>query len=302
MKMKKIFLLLLLTAIFYESSACNTCGCGVANYHYGILPQFQENFVGLRYRYRTYDSRLDAGHLAPYSYERFQSTELWGRFYPMERLQLFAFVPYNFNKRIEGEKVTHLEGLGDIVVSANYSLINTYDTEKASGWTHNLLVGAGLKFPTGKFRALEDGMTINQNFQLGTGSVDYLFNVLYTLRHANLGVNTEFSYQFNNTNADEYRFGNTSKSALTAFFIPETGALTLMPNAGIGLETFKDNRQFDQPFPDTGGWALLYSAGVEAYFRSVAMGVTYTHPGRQELFSGKVMANSRVSMHLTFML
>lgn len=283
-----------------ESRACNTCGCGVANYHYGILPQFQKNFVGLRYQYRSYDSRLDAGHLAPYSYETFQSTELWGRFYPMDKLQVFGFLPYNFNERIEGEKTTYLRGMGDIVLSANYNLINTYDTA-SSTWTHNLLVGAGVKLPTGEFRKMEDGLTVNQNFQLGTGSVDFLFNLIYTLRYRNLGLNTEFTYNYNTTNRDEYRFGNTSRSGLTAFFIPKTGAVTIMPNVGVSLETFEDNQQFEQPFPDTGGWATLYHAGIEAYFKSIAFGVSYSHPGKQKLFTEKVTANDRISMHLTFM-
>ncbi|HMF72210.1 MAG TPA: hypothetical protein VK616_12100 [Flavitalea sp.] len=299
--MKKLYLLILLTAILIsESLACNTCGCGVANYHYGILPQYQKNFVGLRYRYRSYDSRLDAGHLAPYSYETFQSTELWGRFYPMDKLQIFGFLPYNFNERIEGEKTTYLKGLGDIVLSANYNLINTYDSA-SSTWTHNLLVGAGVKLPTGEFREMEDGLTVNQNFQLGTGSVDFLFNLIYTLRYRNLGLNTEFTYNYNTANRDEYRFGNTSRSGVTAFFIPKTGAVTIMPNAGVSLETFEDNQQFEQPFSDTGGWATLYHAGIEAYFKSIAFGVSYSHPGKQKLFTEKVTANDRISMHLTFM-
>lgn len=280
--------------------ACNTCGCGVANYHYGILPQFQKNFIGLRYRYRSYTSELDASHLAPYSYETFQSTELWARFYPANRLQAFVFVPYNFNERKEGEKYTYLNGLGDIVVSANYNVINTYDSA-ASGFSHNLLLGAGVKLPTGEFRKIENGLTVNQNFQLGTGSVDLLFNLIYTVRYKNFGVNAEFTYNHNTTNRDNYRFGNTTRSGLNAFFVLNTGAVTLMPNAGISLETFEDNRQFGQPFPDSGGHALLYNGGAEAYYKNVAIGVAYTHPGKQELFNGQVTSNERFAMHVTYM-
>lgn len=253
----------------------------------------------MRYRYRSYVSQLDEGHLAPYSYETFQSTELWARFYPLNRLQAFVFVPYNFNERREGDKTTYLNGLGDVVVSANYNLINTYDS--ASSWKHNLLIGAGVKLPTGQFRKIEDGLTVNQNFQLGTGSVDLLFNLIYTLRFKSAGINAEFTYNYNTTNSDSYRFGNTTRSGLTAFFIPKTGAVTIMPNAGMSLETFNDNKQFNQPFPDTGGWAMLYNVGVESYYKNIAVGISYTHPGKQKLFNEKVTANDRVSVHLTFM-
>ena len=300
MKKHIYFLIIISLLTVPDVLACNTCGCGVGNYHYGILPQFQKNFIGMRYRYRSYVSELEAGHLAPYSYERFQSTELWGRFYPMRKLQVFAFVPYNFNQRREGEKMTYLSGLGDIVVSANYNLVNTYDSA-ATDWTHNLLVGAGAKLPTGQFRKIEDGLTVNQNFQLGTGSVDLLFNLIYTLRYKNLGLNAEFIYNYNTTNRDDYKFGNTSRSGLTAFFIPRTGAVTVMPNAGVSLETFRDNQQFEQPFPDTGGWAMLYHAGIESYYKNVALGISYSHPGTQKLFNEKVTANDRVAVHVTLM-
>ncbi len=301
-KMKKHIYALITISILTITNifACNTCGCGVANNHYGILPQFRKNFIGIRYRYRSYMSELEAGHLAPYSYETFQTTELWGRFYPMKKLQVFAFIPYNFNERREGGKHTYLNGLGDMIVSANYNVINTYDSA-SSDWTHNLLIGAGVKLPTGQFRKIEDGLTVNQNFQLGTGSVDLLFNMIYTLRYKNLGVNTEFTYNYNTTNIDEYRFGNTSRSGLTAFYISKTGVITLMPNAGVSLETFKDNQQFQKPFPESGGWAMLYSVGLESYYKKFALGVSYSHPGKQKLFNEKVIANDRMSIHLTLM-
>jgi hypothetical protein len=301
--MKQYYFFLAITFIACQSNqtlACNTCGCGVSNYHYGILPQYQRNFVGLRYRYRSFDSRLDGSHRAPYSYETFQSTELWGRFYPSERVQLFAFIPYNFNARKEGEVTTVLRGPGDAVISVNYNILNTYDSS-TSNWKHNILVGGGIKLPTGKFDAMHDGATINQNFQLGTGSVDFLLNLIYTLRYKGAGLNAEFTYNYNTTNRDEYRFGNTTRAGLMAFFVPITGAVTIMPNVGASVETFKDNSQFDQPFPDSGGWALLYNVGVEVYVKRFAFGVLYNHPGRQRLFNGQVTANDRISAHLTFM-
>lgn len=300
MKTKIYITVILFTISFSDLLACNVCGCGVGNYHYGILPQFQKNFVGLRYRYRSYLSHLEDGHMAHHSSETFQSAELWGRFYPVERLQAFVFIPYNINERQEGSKMTYLRGIGDVVVSANYNIINTYDST-ASNWKHNLLAGAGVKLPTGAFRKLEDGLTINQNFQLGTGSVDLLLNLIYTVRYKRMGINTEFTYNVNGTNRDEYHFGNTSRTGLSAFYILNAGSVTVMPNAGVSIETYEDNSQFGEPFSDTGGWAILYQAGIESYYRNFAFGLSYQDPGRQELFSGKVISKSRFAAHLTVM-
>ena len=114
---------------------------------------------------------------------------------------------------MKGKKVQRksLKGLGDIVISANYNLINTYDSADHF-FKHNLLIGGGLKLPTGEFRAIENGLTVNQNFQLGTGSLDFLFNFIYTVRRKNLGLNTELSYSRNTTNKDEYKFGNAMRA------------------------------------------------------------------------------------------
>jgi hypothetical protein len=299
MKKKLFVIILILFASAVNSNACNVCGCGVGNYHYGILPQFRKNFVGVRYRYSTYISKLDDAHASPYSYETFQTAELWGRFYPAKKIQTFIFVPFNFNERREGMDVKSLKGLGDIVVSANYNLVNTYDS--LATVKHNVLVGGGVKLPTGEFQAIENGLTVNQNFQLGTGSIDFLINLIYTIRYKNVGLNSEFTSTTNTKNKDQYRFGNSARAALTAFYVVRSDAFTLMPNVGISGEFFKDNEQFSVEFPDTGGWASLINLGTEIYYRGTAFGFSYSHPGKQGLFNNKVTANDRMSMHLTFM-
>jgi hypothetical protein len=299
--MKRLIILILtLFTLGTSSLACSVCGCGVGNYHYGILPQFRKNFVGIRYRHSSYISTLDDSHADAFSYETFQTAELWGRFYPTKKLQAFVFVPYNFNERTEGTTVNTLKGLGDIVISANYNVVNTYDSLDRV-LKHNLLIGGGLKLPTGEFQAIENGLTVNQNFQLGTGSWDFLFNLIYTVRHKNVGLNSELSYSLNTTNKDEYKFGNATRVGLTAFYIFQVNTLTIMPNVGVSGEFFKDNKQFGEAFSDTGGWASLYNAGAEIYYRNVALGISYSHPGKQQLFSGKVVANDRISAHFTFM-
>jgi len=131
--------------------------------------------------------------------------------------------------------------------------------------------------------------------------VDFLFNLIYTVRHNNVGLNSELSYSLNTTNKDEYKFGNTSRAGLTAFYILRSNALTVMPNVGVSGEFFQDNKQFDDPFPDTGGWASLVNAGIEIYYRSLAIGFSYSHPASQALFNGKVEANDRVAAHFTVM-
>jgi len=72
-----------------------------------------------------------------------------------------------------------------------------------------------------------------------------------------------------------------------------------MPSVGVSGEFFKDNQQFGEPF-DTGG-ARLLNAGAEIYYANLALGFSYSRPGKQELFSGKVEASDRFTTHLTMM-
>jgi len=295
-----VLVAVLMVTVVDTAQGCNVCGCGVGNNHYGILPQFQKNFVGVRYHNKTYRSHLGMEHAVMYSNEHFQSVELWARFYPAKRVQVFAFLPYKINERTEGSDVLRLRGIGDASVSVNYSLINTYDSALAT-LRHNLMIGGGVKLPTGNFQAIRDGLTVNQNFQLGTGSVDFLVNMIYTLRYATLGLNTEAAFTQTTTNRDDYRFGNSATGAVSLFNVFTLKTFTIMPYAGISGEIFTDNRQYDVSFDDTGGWAMLYQAGLEVYYKNIALGTSAQFPGKQELFNGHVTANNRYSAHVTVM-
>ena len=46
------------------------------------------------------------------------------------------------------------------------------------------------------------------------------------------------------------------RTGLTAFYVFQVNALTLMPNIGVSGEFFKDNKQFGEPFSDTGDGLL----------------------------------------------
>ena len=96
---KKIALFSLGSLLFLGSGkafACDACGCGVGSYQFGILPQQTKNFVGIRYQTKSDES-------TPYhdlqTKEQFQSIEIWGRFYPLKKVQVLALVPVNYNRQ-----------------------------------------------------------------------------------------------------------------------------------------------------------------------------------------------------------
>ena len=105
--MKKIIFTLVIVLLFsYQTSyACDGCGGGAGSYYFGVSPLFTKNFTGVRYRHRSFTSNLG-------TQQNFQNAELWGRFYPLKNLQIWAFVPYNFNSQTQTNAPTKkLSGL-----------------------------------------------------------------------------------------------------------------------------------------------------------------------------------------------
>ena len=288
-----------------SSSACDLCGCGNGGSFLGILPQAHRGFVGLRYGYKSYDSHINS--VSSQTHEDFWKTELWARAFPFKKVQVLAFMPYNFNKQTiqKTGQQTDLQGLGDISILANYNMLNTMTDTIQHQFFHNLMIGGGVKLPTGRYKydLYNDTEVGNPNFQLGTGSLDFMLNLVYTLRHKSWGLNTDLSYKINTENSDKYRFGNRIITNISALYFIRLGdQKTLMPNVGISYENGNLDTKSGVKNIRTGGEALLGSYGLESYFKKFSMGVNYQVPIAQNLSNGELRANNRLNVHFTVML
>ncbi len=294
--MKKLLLFFALAPL--STLACDICGCGAGSSFLGIMPQSGRSFFGLRYRTKSYNSHLTSLFLG--TQETYQNWELWGRFYPLKRVQVLAFLPYNVNQQAGADGPLRRQGFGDATVLAHYNLVNTALDTTMHTVDHNLLVGGGVKLPTGHFRYEQDGSEVaNPNFQLGTGSTDLLLNVIYTLRYRRWGWNTDFTYRLTTKNANRYRFGNRQTASSSVFYVKKWGDFTLMPNAGVTLENAARDLDTGKRNPNTGGYLTLGTLGVESYFRHISVGVNAQLPLAQRLADGQIRANGRAMIHVT---
>lgn len=308
MKMKKIFLIILMGCLFSSNSkslACDLCGCGNGGSFWGIMPQSHRAFVGLRYGQKSYDSHLNS--LSSQTHEDFWKTELWARAFPFKKVQVLAFVPYNFNRQtiLKTGNQLDLQGLGDISTYWHYNLLNTITDTIPHKVYHNLLIGGGVKLPTGRYQydLLSDNEVADPNFQLGTGSTDFMANIVYTIRYKSWGLNYDFLYKMNTYNANEYRFGNRINTNLSALYFIRIGSeVTLIPNVGVAYESASTDEESGIRNIRTGGDALFGSFGMESYFNKISMGVNYQSPITQNLSNGELRANSRLNIHFTLMI
>lgn len=302
--MKKILTIALLSFAFVpHARSCDVCGCSLGGNYFGILPLYNKNFVGLRWSQARFHSYIAPTQYlgAEFSDDTYSKVELWGRYYVTRRIQLYAFIPYVYNDMNGTDQKVFASGLGDISIMANYVLINT--GEEKRDFKHTLIAGGGVKFPTGKFDLFDQGKIINRNFQMGTGSIDFNINAVYTIRYKKAGLNMETGYKINTRNSDDYLFGNQYRASAQLFFWQKIGPVSILPHAGATYEQANMHKDGDIIQTNTGGNAWLGTGGLDIYAGRFTFGVNYQKPVSQHYNSddtADITGKARWTASLTF--
>jgi hypothetical protein len=264
------------------SQACNG-GCPAGGGYMGIVPQFSKNLIGLRYRYRSFDMLgLEKGASTVPAQHVFQTTELWGRFYPHKRWQVFGFLPFQMNLEKQGQTVSYLQGVGDLSFIVNYNLVNTGDSLDRT-FKHNLLLGVGAKLPTGKYQQRDAGKQMYPTtLQTGTGAYSAIFNAIYTVRHSKLGLNLDFQYRYNFSNELDYSFGDMAMGSGSLFYWLEIGSISVLPNLGTYFENAQRDIEYGYYLDNTGGTLGYAHLGVDVYAKQLILGVNAQVPYLQD--------------------
>ncbi len=301
--MKKIFLsIIVFTLASSPGSACDICGCANSGSYFGLMPQSHKSIIGVRYNYLHFDTHPDSKVLA--TKETFNVAELYGRFFPFKRVQVMAFVPYRFDAQVTSAVTKKNSGPGDMTALAGYNLFNTFmDGKGSSEWTHSLTMGGGVKLPTGKFRYDENDplQVANANFQLGTGSVDFIVNAFYSLNWKNWGLSANISRKFNTRNSQEYRFGDQLYGTADLFRSFSIGKMSLMPAIGIYAEHMQHGAQNGAILDITGGTIVNGTAGLNLFSEKWMIGVNAQKPVHQKSASGHVFLRDRIQVQLGFL-
>ncbi|WP_166925466.1 transporter [Flavobacterium poyangense] len=284
----------------FEDFDCDACGCSASGGSMGFSSMLNNNFVGVRYFKQSYTSRDGIFDNSPWIDENFNTVQAWARIPVTEKIQISALVPYHFHERELTAGTESIAGLGDITIMGLYSV---YETKRDSTlFTHKINLGAGVKMPTGKFAEANNLGSINQSFQLGTGSWDYLLVSEYVIKKKNLGLNTMLNYVFKTENSKNYQYGDQFNYATTLFYLFNLDALQLVPQLGLAGEVYQTNKQHGLNLPDTAGDILFGKFGIEAGRDKFSIGINAMLPVSQNLSSGKMEANYRWSINLNYTL
>lgn len=261
-----LFCLILITTT--KAKACDVCGCGSSSSFLGILPQFQKKLLGVNYQYTHFthpETSISNNGLGYVNKDIYQRTEVYTRWYPIEKLQLFAFIPFAMHQRTETEGNSTISGIGDTRLSANYMLINTGDSANMK-WKNTLLLGIGIHMPTGKYQQRDiKGLMLPAGMQIGRGAFGYSFQSNYLTRIEKWGVNVDLNYQFYGENERSYQFGSQILSTFSLFRWMVLNQTMLLPSVGLRIENFAKDSNFNIPQMNTGGQAFLGVLGLDFY-------------------------------------
>lgn len=303
--MRKILFLLLflIFGICLAGMSCPICGCGGGNVYMGLLPDFKYQFIGLRFHTTQYHTQL-INDPSQFSTNYYNTVELWGGVRLGKKIQLLAFVPYYMNKQADDDGTTYTHGLGDITVMGQYQIFSSskYLTSHKF-FTQQLWIGGGIKLPTGPFDLnVQDSNTTvaDINAQIGTGSVDFLINGMYSLTIRNFGVSLTVNYKLNTTNTEQYKYGNKFQSNLIAFYQFTGKGPTITPNLGLGYENVAINQFSGKGVQYTGSRMMTAIAGVEFDFGKIGVGINGQLPLAQNFAEGQTKMKFNSMMHVTY--
>ena len=289
----------LFAATFQGLNACDICGCSLNNGFSSILPQYQKSFLGLRGSVMNFEAtHADQG--GKKVFQNSTSVELFGRCYLHRRVQMVVSLPYNIKLQKESGAITSTRALGDAMVNFNYLLI---DKRKDSmRWKHLLLLGGGIKLPTGKNNVQNTGDLVNQAMQPGSGSIDYILTTSYIIRHREFGLINDFQYRFNTENTNKYAFGNKLTAGSRCFYWKRLGRNSqVMPSGGVLLENMQSDYLNGYKQAYTGGQMISASAGFEYYYKDVFISSQYLYPLKQSLGGGLLKAMPRLQITACYM-
>lgn len=292
--------LLLLSEYEYEYEDCDACGCSASSGGLGFGSMLNSNFVGVRYLNQSYTSKDGIFDNSPWVNENFNTIQVWSKIPITERFQIFTLIPFQHHSRELTTGKEEIQGLGDITMMGMYTLYQTHNDSITL--THKIQMGGGVKMPTGKFNESNNLGTVNQSFQVGTGSWDYLLVADYVIQKNNLGLNLLLDYTIKTENSKKYQYGNQFNYGGLLFYLLEAKTVKIMPHLGLLGEKYDANKQHGQELPNTAGDVLFSKFGLEIGKDKFSLGMSAMLPVAQHLAGSNIEANYRLMLNLNYSL
>lgn len=243
-------------AIFWMVSipaiACDACGCSGMTVGFGDLSFYNQNSFGISHSFRQFKTGTGIS-------DYIQQVNLKTSYALNTDWSLSLSIPYIHAQRNQSGSESRIYGISDITLKASYFLLRSGDEKKS----HRVKLATGLNLPTGKFDEREASL-IPQNFQVGTGGLDFEGELEYQFGFNNWVALSQARYLYNSKNPSDYKFGNQASVQLLIAYKIALKKIALVPLMGISYEHFDrdiNSRGFYQF--GTGGESLNAQIGFQ---------------------------------------
>ena len=321
---KLSFFLPLLAVIPSSTQACDFCNCvmGINPFYtsmnrVGLTTLFQrshsdgvasQNGVpGSKYNpensaygklYHGADVVDSAGQPVAES-ERRLTFELSYRHHLSENLIVTGLLPFTMS-RMEALGSLSVRGLGDATVLGHYIIGDLFSERTPS----TLLVGAGLELPTGNSGLRDDdGHLLDPRFQLGSGSVDVVGNIMLTIPVDKWNLALDAYGKLNNKNSRGDRIGNSlalTASASRELYRNNPANVALIGVGGLREEFAGQDRVGDVQDLSSGSSVLWGNLGAQLVIGSFKVSGTALVPFAQQREEGGADERVRFSVGAGF--
>ena len=238
--------------------------------------------------------------------EKYKTAEFWGGWNITGKIGIMGSIPYKFEELTNQVATTSKNGLGDIYVLGYYKLLNHRHTINSGKLlVQNLWFGVGIEMPTGKYDPSDKSMlndTVNL-YQLGSGSTDVPFNVIYNICLPDAGLNVSSMYKINTVNKYAYEYGNRFNINAQAYYkFSIKHKVTIMPDIGIQFENFQRSMNNHDWVEASNGNLMMGMIGVQTDFKTISIGGNFQTPLQQNVGKGIIKFNNTCMVQVSFTL
>lgn len=299
--------------------ACDGCSANLSIFNAELQLNSGRHSIGIQQQSRFFSAtlhesmidylkgskKLDDGHVhtepqVETPYRQIQTTtDIRGTYYVRPKWSLMAIIPVTAKWLIsedndfrDGQMLEQHWGLGDIVLLAQYQAASEGKRLAAKKLQQRLVMGTGIKLPTGTFRKGGYDGQLRPDLQNGSGSIDFITTANYVFRSKSWGLTTMLTYKINTANKDGYRFANNLNADLRGFWFKEFKRLALAPSSGFWLEHAGSNTSTaSNPEGPTGGLFVFGALGLDVFKGNWGLNLLWRHPILQRIVVNEQFAN-----------
>jgi len=298
----KIFSLVFSFLMANSLLACDICGGGLqmegAN---GAIPFYTQNQLILRY------SKVDLAHpntsfngSSQIFEDQLSQLQLQGRFYLNKNWQLITSLPFAINQRVEEQRISKVNEIGDLNFQVNRFVLNTNDSVRRK--TRVLwLLGMGVILPTGKYQQRDETkLMLPIGLQAGQGAYQFSMANRITLRHGSWGFGNYTTFILPQVNELSYQMGNSISNSTLLFHVFSRKQWSLIPQAGFSFFSKSKDIRYEEKVNNTAVSLRQMQFGLDYYFKNYALQVALAFPVVQSTESLQPSQGETISMGVSY--